>query len=57
VATCEEKRGYTSRLAAESALSIAVSAWRKNPLRAPEPPRRIYQCECGNWHLTHKEAR
>jgi ribosomal protein L32 len=49
-----EKRRYTSRLAAEAALSVARAQWRRNPSRAEKPPIRVYQCErCTGWHLTH----
>lgn len=47
------KRAYTNRLAAETALSVAKNQWRRHPERADVPPNRIYQCECGVWHLTH----
>lgn len=56
MAACEEKRRYGSRMAAETALSIARAAWRRAPQRASQPPVRIYQCSrCLDWHLTHKE--
>jgi len=54
MALCEEKRRYTSRMAAEAALSVARAQWRRNPGRAESPPVRVYQCgRCDGWHLTH----
>lgn len=54
MALCGEKRKYRSRMAAESALSVARSQWRRDPSRAERPPARIYLCPiCGAWHLTH----
>lgn len=61
MAVCAEKKRYSSRLAAEAALATAKEQWRKLPLRAPEPPVRVYQCDqctcphcgCHGWHLTH----
>jgi hypothetical protein len=56
MAACAEKKRYSNRLAAESALGIARSQWRRDPTRAPKPPVRVYQCaSCdGGWHLTHR---
>lgn len=53
-ARCAKKRRYETRMAAETALSVARNQWRKDPGRAPRPPVRVYQCpECGyGWHLT-----
>lgn len=59
MATCQEKRRYSSRIAAEAALSVARNQWRRDPKRAPAPPTRVYQCDlcAGGWHLTHVPAR
>jgi len=55
---CAEKKRYTNRIAAEAALAIARSQWRRDPRRAERPPARIYTCaECGLWHLTHSPER
>jgi hypothetical protein len=40
-------------MAAETALGIARAAWRRDRSRAAEAPQRVYQCDCGQWHLTH----
>lgn len=48
-----DKRGYSNRMAADTALNVAKNQWRRHPWRAEAPPERIYQCPCGVWHLTH----
>jgi len=51
---CDLKKRYTSRMAAETALAIAQSQWRRRPSRAERPPVRVYVCStCKAWHLTH----
>ena len=54
MALCQEKRGYGSRMAADTALGIARNQWKRDPSRAEEPPDRVYLCpSCSQWHLTH----
>lgn len=53
MAACSDKKRYGNRMEAEAALGVARQQWRRRPTRAPSPPRRVYQCACGGWHLTH----
>ena len=43
-----EKNSYPSRVEAEQAM---VGVWRS---RRGGPVLRVYQCQCGGWHLTSK---
>ena len=55
MARCDEKKRYSNRIAAETALGIARALWRRERSRAAAPPQRVYQCPTceGGWHLTH----
>lgn len=52
---CASKRSLATRFEALNALAYARRAWAKEPLRAKQPPCRVYQCwTCHKFHLTSR---